>query len=219
MPFFETVLTSFLIALSCNIDCFVSGIAYGTDKIKIPLLSTLIIATVCTITLTLSVLLGSVISEVIPQGLTLIICSTLLILIGITKIFGSIIKFIVSKKSKIKKEIRFSLFSLKFILNICNNPENADINKNKVLSIGEAFIVAIAVSLDCLAVGLGAGLLTPAVWDYILIISFSFILSFGGLLLGCLFGRIITGKKKLNLSWLGGLILIGLALLKIFNLV
>lgn len=77
---------------------------------------------------------------------------------GLIKLFDSSIKSFIRKHKGIRKQLRFSMFSLNFILNIYADPEDADTDSSRDLSPREAVSLAIALSLDGLAVGFGAGL-------------------------------------------------------------
>ena len=67
------------------------------------------------------------------------------------------------------------------ILNIYANPEQADQDRSGVLSVGEATALAVALSLDSLTVGVGAGLDQTPVFAAVLI---SFVLGLAAILLG-----------------------------------
>lgn len=214
--FFQIILEALLITTALSIDALVSGFAYGANKIKIPLVSLVIISIICSVVLGLSLFLGAFIGRYIPRAVTLIICVVVLIMLGLTKIFDGFIKNLIKRKQGINKEIKFSFFNIKFILTILAKPEDADTNSNKILSPKEAIALAIALSVDGLAVGLGAGLMNAGVVSYIVIIALSVIINLSLLMFGRFIGNKLTQKTSLNLSWLSGLILIGLALMKIF---
>lgn len=213
---FEMILQAIMITTALSMDCLVSGFAYGINKIKMPFLSVMIINLVCSAVLGISLFLGSIIGKYVPQIITLVLCVTILIVMGLIKILDSVVKSQVKKKKGIDKEIKFSFFNLKFIINILASPEDADIDKSKSLSPKEALVLAIALSLDGLAVGLGTGLISQSTISYIVIIAFSLITGTFFLILGRLIGKKIAQKTSLNLSWISGVLLIGIAIMKIF---
>ena len=187
--------------------------AYGSNRIKIPFLSVQVINVICSLILGIALLLGSVVSRYIPSWFTGIICFIILFAIGLIKLLDSITKSIIRKYNNISKEIKFSFLNFKFILNLYANPEDADIDSSKVLSVKESIALAISLSLDGLAVGFGAALTNvsrPA------IILTSFITNTLAVVLGCNLGNKIASKIFLNLSWLGGTILIIMAFAKLF---
>jgi ATP-dependent Lon protease len=113
----------------------------------------------------------------------------------------------------IKKEIRFALFNFKFILNLYADPEKADVDASKSISPTEAVSVAIALSLDGIAAGMGAAF--GGVNGWALLIS-AFVINALAIFAGCRIGRKVSQKSRCNLSWLGGLILMAMAVLKLF---
>ena len=200
----------FVIALSA--DAFVASFAYGTNKIKIPPLSVLIISAVCTAVLALALYLGSIVSPLVPEWVTKAVCIFVLLILGLVKLFDGSVKALIRKKRGLKREIKFSLFSLTFILNIYADPKEADRDYSRVLSPAEAASLAIAVSLDGAAGGFGLGLVNA---DRLRLLLFSFVIGMAAVLMGCRIGIKIADKLPLNISWLSGVILIALALLKL----
>jgi len=198
-----SVLQAFVLMLGVSVDCLASGFAYGTNKIRISIAAAVIITIVSTFTVGVSLFCGKVAQHYIPHVVTVIICAGILIVLGLFKIFGDIVK----------KKIKHSKNKL---IEVCVNPEEADFDRSKVLSFKEAFVVAVALSLDGLGVGLGVGVITSGIWNYILIIAFSVIITPAMLIGGSFIGTRVAKKSKINLSWLGGVVLIGIAIMKIF---
>lgn len=92
------------------------------------------------------------------------------------------------------------------------DPKIADVNESNSLSPMEALSLAIALSFDGFAVGLGAALVDINVWFVIIL---SFFLGILAIILGCLFGNLISKKISMNISWLSGILLLIIAFLKI----
>ncbi len=206
------LLESFLLVAALSVDALIASFSYGVNKIRIPFLSVLTISGVCSAILAVSLLLGSVLRPFLPPGLTKILCFVILFLLGSIKLYDSAIKSYIRKHQPINREITFSLFHLQFMLTIYANPEEADRDASKVLSPLEAAPLAVALSLDGLAAGFGAALAGTSVCQ-VLILS----LLFGcfAVKLGCLIGNKVAEKLPLDLSWIGGLILILLAFCKL----
>lgn len=108
----------------------------------------------------------------------------------------------------------FICFATLMILGIIKffNHENVNAAHTRVLSMHEAAPLALALSLDGLAAGFGAGLTSI---NYMMVIIFSLIAGILAVLLGSYMGRKISKKISFNLSWLSGLMLIILAILKL----
>ncbi|MFQ7119490.1 MAG: manganese efflux pump [Intestinibacter sp.] len=106
--------------------------------------------------------------------------------------------------------------NLKFLtldfLNVYIDNTAADVDHSLTLSPKESFSLALALSLDGLAAGFGAGLVAA---NFIQIIIFSLIINIIAILGGCFVGNKIAEKTELNLSWLSGVTLILLAFLKL----
>ena len=213
MPVFTAIFGASLISLAVSIDAFAASFAYGSKKIKIPFYSNLIIAAIGSSTLTLALLIGTAVSQHIPDWLTVALSFTILFLIGLIKLLDSVTKSIIKKHNKvcpdnINKKIEFSMFNFKFILNLYANPIDADVDGSKKITAAEAVLLATALSLDSLAVGFGAALSDAGI---LLIYLTSFITSVIAVLAGCALGNRLAERTSLNVSWIGGVILILLA--------
>lgn len=208
-----SVFEAMLIVIALSMDAFASGFSYGASKIKIPFTSVMVISVVCSLVLAVSLALGSAVKAWMPGRLTVIICFFLLLLLGLANIFDSSLKAYIRKRSEFNKKLEFSVFSLKVILNIYADPETADRDCSRVLSPTEAAYLAMALSLDGLAAGFGAGITNT---NIPLVILFSLASNVACVLLGCFLGNKIAQKVCLNLSWLSGALLIVLAVMKVF---
>jgi len=208
-----TILEAAMLASALSLDAFTAGFAYGSNKIKIPMLSVQIINLICSVITGLSLLAGTMLKPYLSSEITLIIAFTLLFIIGVVKSIDSVTKSIIRKHKNINKEIKISMFNFSFILNLYANPENADMDTSKVISPAEAAILALSLSLDGIAVGFGAALVNVnglAVFLWSLITDAIFIM------LGRYVGNKIAQKLPFNISWLSGVILIALAFSKLF---
>lgn len=214
MDDFTTILQSILLVTALSTDAFVASFAYGTNQIKIPVFSVLIISLICTGMMVLSLFIGNLVRPFVPPDMGKALCFLILMALGILKLFDSSIKAYIRKKKEINRKIKFSLFHLRFILNVYADPEDADSDASLVLSPGEAASVAIALSLDGLAVGFGAAL-TEVSW--IELALFSLLINILAVVGGSLFGKKIAEKCSADLSWIGGALLILLAVCKLFG--
>jgi len=198
-----------LLAAVLSIDIFAVSFAYGSSEIKIPFKSIMIITVIGSFVLGLSIYLGTFLQPFIPEWLAEGLSFTILFTLGLVKIFDSVIKRYIRKRREISpRQLEFSIFSLKFILNVYADPEKADLDKSRIISSKEAVIVAMAVAMDAFALGFGAGLVDV---NHLQIIAFSLVIDVAAVLVGCYIGGKIAQKSRANLSWLGGVILILLA--------
>lgn len=206
------ILEAILFTLALSTDALITSLAYGSNKIKIHWSSALIIAFICTGILGISLLLGSLIKTFIPEGVLKYISFTILILLGLAKLMDNMIKTLINKYTIIDKKLKFTMFNLNFILNIYANPSEADLDQSKTISSKEALSLALALSLDSMAAGLGAAIgdiNIPAV------ILLSIVLTVVSIKFGEFIGNKISDKIPF-ISWLGGVILIVVAFLRIF---
>ena len=205
------MLESLLLVCSLCIDTFVASIAYGTDKIKIPFSSAMIINIVCSLFLAFSLFLGAIFKDFLSPSVATSISFCLLFLLGVYRLFESFFKKYIQKYSNIEVPLTFKVFDFKFVLEIYADEIKADYDKSKVLTWKEAFYLAVALSLDSLAVGFGSSLGNV---DYVEVVVLSLIVGLCALLLGSYLGTKFAQKANINLSWLSGAILILLAFIR-----
>ena len=213
MTMLHAIIPAALIATSLSIDAFAASFAYGCKKIKIPILSIQIINLICTGIIGLSFMFGSILLQYVPGWLALGMSFIILFLIGITKLFDSITKSIIRKHVNLSKEINLSVFNFKLLLRLYADPESADIDISKSISPKEASVLAVSLSLDGLVVGFGAALIGINLWA---VLVFSLVTNVIALMLGSGLGNRVAQNSRLNISWLAGCILIGLAIEKLF---
>lgn len=210
---FGVLLEAAALASALSIDAFLASFAYGGKRIKIPFRSANIINLICGGITGLSLMAGSFLKQYIPDWLTVVIGFSILFMLGIVKLLDGITKSIIRKYSSINKEIKFSLFNFKFILNLYADPENADIDGSKTLSPAEAASLAVALSLDGITVGLGAAIANA---NGVAVFLCSLLIGLTAVLSGSLAGNRLAGKAPFCLSWVSGAILIALAFTKLF---
>ncbi len=203
---------TFLVVFTLSLDAFVASIAYGTNKIKMPFKSMIIIDIICTSLLAISIFLGTLVKKTLPESTTIIISFTILILLGIFYLLEGVIKRYIKNNLILDKKIKFKLFNIWFIISVYMDEIKADLDNSKTLSSKEALYLAIALSLDSLAIGFGSSLGSI---NCISIIFLSLIINMIAIWSGLAIGKRFVEKVKIDLSWLAGVILIILAFLKL----
>ncbi len=206
------ILEAFLLTLSISLDAFVACFAYGSHKIKIPLPSVIVINLVCSGILGVSLLAGSFIRAYLSPWVCSVICFVLLFVIGITKLLDHITKAVIQKHGGLSKDIQFSLFNLKFVLNVYADPKKADADCSKSISLAEAASLSVALSLDGLAVGFGAAIGNASGLAVFLL---SFLTDTAAVVFGIWIGNKAADKLRLNIAFLSGVLLILLAFSKL----
>ncbi len=207
------MIESLLLVSSVCIDAFVASIAYGTNKIKIPFYSSIIISVIGSIFLGISLFLGGFIKDFLPGNLPILLSFCILMIIGIYRFFEGLFKNYITKKNKLNKPLTFKIFDLNFVLQVYADETKADFDNSKVLTIKESLYLASALSFDSIAVGFGDSLGNN---NYILTIILCFFIGIFCVSIGQLLGKKLLEKSNLNLSWLSGIILMILAVKKLF---
>lgn len=183
------------LTIALSMDSFTAGLTYGTGNVRVPFLSSVIIASISGFMLTLSFLAGGVLLSFIPVFFTKILSFLILFMLSLYKLYDALPS---------KRHTPLTTDSISEKVN----------KKNKhILSCGEAFILALALSVDNISAGISAGsprLPYSVIFFITAGIHFLFIQS--GIRLGCL----ISGKISCNFSLLGAALLFLLALLRLF---
>ena len=206
--FIFPIVEAAMLASSLSVDAFTAGFAYGSRKIRIPMSSVQIINLVCCVITGLALLVGTGFRAHLPEWLAAYIAFAVLFVIGIVKLLDGIIKSVIRKYTQLDKSIHFSLFSLQFILRLYADPEAADADVSAHISPAEAVTLAISLSLDGMAVGFGAALAGVNPWA---LLGWSLITNMVAIIWGRKAGHALADRLPFNISWLGGVVLIGLA--------
>lgn len=207
------MIESLLIVSSVCIDAFVASMAYGANKIKIPALSAIVISLIGSLVLGISLFFGGFIKDFLPGSTPKILSFIILMFLGIYRLFESIFKTFIKKHSNSDKPLTFKLFDFDFVLQVYADETIADFDNSKILTIKEAIYLALALSMDSLAVGFGSSLGNI---NYIQVIILCFIVGFIAVSIGVFIGKKAAEKSNMNLSWLSGAILMILAIMRIF---
>ena len=178
-----SVAEALAVTAALSADAFVSAFAHGADKVKIPLPHCLLISLICTAFLAVALFLGDLISGIIPQS---------------AAVWGG-----------------FFIFLGIGTLKILKRPNQATCSRTAPparLPLPQAAVLAVGLSLDGLAAGIGAGLAAP---NYVFIIGFSLLTGVAAILAGGFAGRKAASKIRFSLTWLSGIVLIGLAFVQL----
>ena len=206
------ILQAVVVVAALSLDAFAASFAYGANRIKMPAMSVQIINAVCSSVLGLSLIAGEFARAYIPPHLTSSICFAILFILGVLKLMDSVVKSIIRRHGDLDKQIKFSMLSLKFIVSIYADPEVADADHSRNISPAEAVSIALALSLDGLAVGFGAaiGSINP-----LAIFLSSLLITAPTVMLGCYAGNKIARAMTFDMSWPGGIVLIIMAILRL----
>lgn len=197
-----------LLIICLSLDGLVASLSYGVEQIKIPYKSTFIINFINTTTFIFAMFIGQIIGDLINSNILKLISFLILFSLGLWKILEySCKKYFTKNKNK-----TFKMFDIKFILQIANDSTIADKDKSKTLSSLEAISLGLALSLDGICAGLSVGLTYS---NYISIFLCVFSITYTMFAIGNVIGNSLSQKRKINLSWLSGIILLILSFTKI----
>ncbi len=209
------MLEAILLVTALSIDAFVASIAYGTNKIKIPFYSVATINLVCTLLLGISLYFGSMVRAVVPGNFVGLIGVIILLGLGIYQLFEGVFKSLIQRYLVKDQKMNFHLFDFRFVLEIYVDEIKADFDQSRRLNMKEALALAVALSIDGLAAGFGSALGNI---NYTQILLFSLVFHMLAVWIGVWLGQHLAKKIKINMSWVSGMILISLALVRLIRI-
>lgn len=201
-----------LLIIALSIDLFLACVACGTEKIKIEKKAALCISGICSGVLLLSLTAGAFFQGIIAEQYTDWICFAGLFLVGAFKLGEYLIRAYIRKNTFLCKRIKISFSQLNFILSIYNNPVVADRDHSESMSVSESVFFALAMSMDGLFGGLGAGFLDMNIGVTTVL---NFAVGFLAVQAGSYAGRCAALRSDMDLSWIGGVLFLILAFGKI----
>lgn len=198
--------------LALSLDTFTAGVALGTQKITVPFQSVLAISLTCSASLWLAISLGGWIGNWISPRTGAVIGCIILVMMGSVRLFDGVIKELLRRCCENKEGMVFYRKNLKIFLQVCVDSAQADFNRSQSLSVPEAISLAVALSVDGLAAGVGAGILDVSHW---LIFLIAMLINLFAVHLGCRTGIRFSRKHEQDISWVAGALLIVLGLIKL----
>lgn len=201
---------AFIFIAALSMDAWAASFAYGAGKIRIPLSSLLVIDTVCSVSLGLSMFAGDLLGPLLPAEAAAALSFWIMLALGLIKLFDSSLKNWIRRKKH--RTIHLRLLGADLILQIYADATLADRDDSRVLSPGEAASLALALSLDGLAAGIGAGIGRIPLWTAM---ALSALIHGAAIWMGAAVGKRCSHHMKGDPSWLGGMLLILLAFFKV----
>ena len=153
-----------LLALSANLDNIVVGVSYGARNIRVPFAVYLLITMITGGGTLLSMLAGEKIHNFLNPGLATHAGSFFIISIGLWILLKEVSqlrkegKRIQERQQIVKPDISNKSFFQKIIM-ILENPFAADMDRSGHISFKEGLFLGAALTLNNLALGVGAGML------------------------------------------------------------
>lgn len=205
----NSFLQDIILVLAVSIDAFIAAFSLGAEKIRIPPISAVVISLICTAFLSCSVLFSSLIGEAMPEKYCKAIGGAILIIMGTASLFQNMLKAALRKRQG-EGGISFKFFSFDFVIKVYLDETQADLDRSKRLSAKEAVTLALVLSPDSLASGVGAGLGGTAI---VRVFTAGLIFSIMAVGAGSILGSRISHSKP-EISWLSGVTLISLGIIK-----
>lgn len=204
-----------LAAISLSLDALGVGMAYGLRSIYIPLRSKLLMSFLSTLCSFIAVCTGKLLYAILPDWLGKYISPIILTILGLYMLISAVRessfgKSVSSHKTPVRK-YQFSVKVFGLSVTIILHPLEMDWDHSKTIDSREAACLALALSLDSLAAGIGY-CMEPSSSVIFPIFIGGFQLIF--ITLGIFCGHRFKQKKWLNktfLSFIPGIIMLGLA--------
>lgn len=198
-------LYAIFLGIAVSIDAFVAGIAYGVKGITICRNSLLLVGLLTSIFSSLAMPLSYLIGNLISLQTAQYCGISLLVILGFWNIF---------QEYAGKKILKFSFSLGRIIINIMITPETVDIDHSFSISLTEAGLLGLALGIDNMIATFAVSLIKMLPWYTPLIM--------GGLQMlfiaagAEIANKIIPAHWKIYLSFIPGLTLILLGLIRLF---
>lgn len=204
------MLNEILVTFVVCIDTYLMSLNYNSSGIKIPFSTGLVMSSISALILYLSLLISEVLGIIIPVRIFSAIGFIVLTAMGTVTIFKSMVRRVIHKLSE-RGDICIRMSRLGVGVRLYLDERTADFDYSKVLSISESITLAIALSMDAVAVGINSSFLGLNPLRTALMTLFVGIAS---IYLGNIMGKKISALKH-DFSWLGGVMLILVAIMGI----
>jgi putative sporulation protein YtaF len=210
-----------MLAFAVSMDSFSVGVTYGMRNIKFPLRSIMIIACMSGVMLLLSMYVGSFLLLLLPMQAERWIAACLLIALGVWAIYNVIKKdedeydYSEPFPNQLRIKVwRFHIERFGIVIQVLKRPTLADLDRSGSISIKEALLIGLALSVDAFGAGLSASFLgySPFMLALLVCICNVVFICFG-LRVGKMFAKTKVMKKA---TVIPGTILICLGIAKIF---
>ena len=180
----------FLFCLAVNLDALFAAVAYGIKGIKLSVFNILIIVFIDCAMLAVSVFVGGLLYNVVAEYIMIIIGAAVLIGMGVYNITAAIVRAIKNR----------------------NKTKADDEERIKELNLNQTILLAVALGFDALVSGFACGF---DLLHGLVAVCVMFVLAGLFIGLGNTLGRVVKSKVMVDLSWIGGLILILIAVFRI----
>lgn len=200
-----------LLVLALCMDTFVASMAYGANKVTIAWRKIVVMNAICSGSLGAALAAGRLLDGLVPESMTRVVCVASLSLLGIVKLLDYFIKKYINHHASLHKGLTFTFSGLQVIVNIYGNPMAADWDDSKSLSWKELFFLSFAMSIDSLIAGALSAFMKIPVG---LTMGTALICGTFMMYMGLYLGEKVAARIKCDLSWVGGVLFLILAVTK-----
>ena len=187
----EILVGAVLLVIAISLDVLTTGVAYGAGQINVPVINRVVIDIIGSAILGIALVLGAVIGHFIPDSVGAIAGFAILASLGVYKI----IYWLVTRRREPEK-----------------------LNSKKTISWRETFVLAVFLAVDCAAVGIGHTIENFDIVFVLVAIALSLVADLLFFYIGLGIGKRVTRRAKFDLSWLSGVILIGISFMHLFGI-
>lgn len=220
--------TMALLAAALSLDSLSVGLLYGARRIRLPVLATLIVTGASGLLLALAMWGGSLVATLLAPHTAAEIGGLLLVGVGLWIAWGALRPREPVEASeawidalenpglvmeRTRRVWRLRLGSAQIVIEILREPGRADLDSSGSISLWEAGLLGIALALDSVAAGLGAGM-AGANWALPLLAC---VLSYLFLTVGGWVGERFPFRLEGRWGALHGLVLLLLGLLRLLG--
>lgn len=179
-----------------SMDGFVVGMTYGLRNIRVPFPAICIIMVCSGTVVFLAMTIGNAFRSVISPDFTSKIGGVILICIGLFSLWNSLRSRKDLSTEEIDEEMAHPSNFTSNISTVISTPSKADINQSGRISMSEALLLGVALSMDAFGAGFGASMLGYTAFMTTIFIAFmSGAFLFTGIHVGALFARYAIMRK------------------------
>ena len=200
-----------MIVIAVSVDCLGTGLAYGLQDITIKRTAISLIALTSGLMFALAMGIGRIIEGFVAAEIVNAAGAVIVMCLGVYALVKNSV--IAVKHDKMLLEIAVGRIGI--IIKILHDAKEADLDRSGVISNKEAFYLALSLSFDAFAVGIGAALMNL---DWIISSTAVGLGAAGSLIFGLFLGRKMGGRigyEKLKI--LPGILLIAVGVFRLLQ--
>ncbi|MEW5761674.1 MAG: sporulation membrane protein YtaF [Bacillota bacterium] len=146
--------TLVLFGFALSVDSFGAGLAYGLQRIRMPLPSLLVIGCLSTLAVGVSLGIGNLVASATPATMAEVAGGILLILIGLVLLCQTV-------RGTRTRIFQVRIAPLGLVIQVLLEPLHADLDRSGAISLREAVLLGLALAMDSFAAGFALGLIGP----------------------------------------------------------